>query len=261
MMANANNSTNSISSFKGSAAKLILVIVAVLALAAFYFNFSSGQSAEDVSNAELKAIRVGDVQAAYNMTSTSFKHQTSLDAFTTFLGRYPDVRQYASVSFTDKYVGTKTPTAAMSGVLVGSGGRKMQVQILLVKEGKAWRIQGLGLKPSTSDAVILGILVSDVVDNKGSVTKAKDTVDKLSAKIYVTAQIYAPNASGQIEATLTALTSSQKFGPTLDNITQAGNLLKDFVFTKTTSAWAAGEYEVMIKLSSGYTKSIKFTVK
>jgi hypothetical protein len=258
MMANANKSMNGISNFKGSAGKLILAIVAVLALAGFYFNFSSGQSAED---AELKAIRAGDVQAAYNLTTKAFKQRTPLGVFTAFLGRYPGVRQYTSISFTDKYVDTKTPTAAMAGMLVGSDGRKIQVQVQLAKEGKVWRVQGLGFKTGVNDAIIRTVLVGDGVDANGDVTTAKTTIDKLSAKIYVTAQVYVPKANDQIEATLTELSNRQKFGHTVNNITQTGNVLKSFVFTKTTNAWAVGEYEVMMKLSSGDTRLIKFMVK
>jgi hypothetical protein len=60
---------------------------------------------------------------------------------------------------------------------------------------------------------------------------------------------------------MTQLSNGQQFGPSIDDVASAGNILKAFAFTKVTNAWDAGNYQVTIKLSSGDTKTQKFVIK
>jgi hypothetical protein len=268
-MRNYSNKVNKNCNEDGLAAKPILAVLALIAIIAIYFFFSSGPNITEIGNKELKAIKSGDMQTAYDLTSTAFKKQTTPDAFTAFVGSYPILQQYTSVDFTQKQV--EKTVGAIGGTIIGGDGRQMQIQIQFVKEGKSWRIQGFSIAPlgnaapamqaDSSGATVKAILVSDVADEDGYVGKDKDTVDKLSAKIYVTAQIAAPKAGGKIEASITQLSNGQKFGPSQDDISKAGNILKAFAFTKVTNAWSAGEYEATIKLSSGDTKTLKFEIK
>jgi hypothetical protein len=266
-MANFNNNMNHNS--QGLATKPILAVLVLIAVVAIYFFFTSPRGVNEIGNDELKAIRSGDMQKAYDLTSTAFKKQTAPDAFTAFIGQYPILQQYTSVNFNQKKV-DKT-VAAIGGVIVGGDGRQMQIQFQFAKENRAWRIQGMSLAPlgnaapqmqaDSSGATVKAIVVSDQADADGYVEKGKGTVDKLAAKIYVTAQINAPKAGGKVQASLTEVSNGQKFGPTEDDIGKEGNILKAFAFTKVTNAWDAGEYEATITLSSGDTKSFKFEVK
>jgi hypothetical protein len=251
------------------ASKPILAVLALIAIVGIYFFFSSGPNVVEVGNEELKAIKSGNMQTAYDLTSTAFKKQTTPEAFTAFIGSYPILQQYTSVDFSQKQI-DKT-VGAIGGTIIGSDGRQMQIQFQFVKEGKFWRVQGISVAPlgnaapemkaDSSGSTVKAILVSDNADEDGYVSKGKDSVDKLSPKIYVTAQVAAPKAGGKIEASITQLSNGQKFGPSQDDISKEGNILKAFAFTKVTSAWSAGEYEATIKLSSGDTKTLKFEVK
>jgi hypothetical protein len=253
----------------GLASKRILAVLAVIAIVAIYFFFSSGPNITEIGNTELKAIKSGDMQTAYDLTSTSFKKQTTPEAFIAFIGSYPILQQYTSVEFSQKQV--EKTVGAIGGIIIGGDGRQMQIQIQFAKEGQSWRIQGLTIAPlgnaapemqaDSSGSTVKAIMVSDVADGDGYVDKGKNSVDKLSAKIYVTTQITVPKAGGKVEASITQLSNGQKFGPSQDDISKAGNILKAFAFTKVTNAWSAGEYEATIKLSSGDTKTLKFEVK
>jgi hypothetical protein len=272
-MANFNNKMNYNSNHKaeGLATKPILAILVVIVLAAMYFYFSGPRDVNAIGTESLKDIRAGNIQAAYDLTSTSFKKQTTFDAYTAFIGQYPILQQYTSFTFNQKLVDKKSGTAAIGGILVGGDGRQMQIQFQFSKEDKAWRVQGMGVIPlgnaappmeaDSSGSTVKAIVVSDQADGDGYVEKGKSAVDKLAAKIYVTAQINAPKAGGKVEATLTETSNGQKFGPTVDDIEKAGNILKAFAFTKVTNAWDAGAYEATIKLSSGDTKTFKFEIK
>ena len=272
-MAKFNNKMNYNSNYnaQGLASKPILAVLVLIVIAAMYFYFSGPRSINSIASESLKDIRSGNVQAAYDLTSSSFKKQTPIEAYAAFIGQYPILQQYTSFSFTQKIEDKHLGSAALAGILVGGDGRQMQIQFQFSKENKQWHVQGMGLIPTgnaepkmeadSSGSTVKAIVVSDQADSDGYVEKGKGAVDKLSAKIYVTAQVNAPKAGGKIEATLTELSNGQKFGPTVDNIEKAGNILKAFAFTKVTNAWDAGGYEATIQLSSGDTKTIKFEVK
>ena len=129
----------------GLATKPMLAIVAVIVIVAIYFFSGSGRDVNKVGMAELNAIRAGDMQTAYDLTSTAFKKQTPPAAFTSYVGQYPILQQYTSVNFSQQQI--EKTTAAIGGVMIGPDGRQMQIQFQFVKENKAWRIQGLSLAP------------------------------------------------------------------------------------------------------------------
>lgn len=267
-MSHRNNKSNN-TSIEGMVSKNILAILAIIAVLGIYLLFSGGSKLSPVIEEQFKAIQAGDMAKAYSFMSTPFQQQTTQDAFNTFIGGYPTLQQSSSFSITDSK--TVKDEGAATAVVTSADGHKMQIDYQLAKDNKEWRIQGIRIAPLGSDEVkiaadntgstIEAIVISDEADPDGYVTKGKPTVNKLAAKIYATVQIKAPKAGGKVEATVTQMSNGAKIGPSVDDITKTGNLLKAFAFTRVTNAWAEGDYTVTVKLSSGDTKTMKFQVK
>ena len=149
-MANFNNKMNYNSNYKaqGSATKPILAVLVLIVIAAMYFYFSAPRSVNELGSATLKAIHSGNIHAAYDLTSASFKRQTTYEAYSAFIGQRPILQQYTSFSFNQELEDKASGTAALAGILVGGDGRQARIQFIFSKEHKAWRVQGMGVIPT-----------------------------------------------------------------------------------------------------------------
>jgi hypothetical protein len=249
--------------------KILTAVIFIIIVSLYYYFNKSNSTLSAVAKAQFEAIQAGDIAKAYSFMTTEFQQQTPSDAFNAFIGGYPTLQQATSFSISNSK--TTKDTGTVTAIVTDSNNHKMQLDYQFANENKNWRIEGLRIAPINDEETkmltdntgtsIQAIVVSDEADADGYVTKGKATLNKLAAKIYATIQVKAPKAGGKIETSITQISNGAKIGPSIDEISKAGNVLKAFAFTRVTNTWAEGDYEIIVKLSSGDTKALKFQVK
>jgi hypothetical protein len=118
-----------------------IVVVIVMALA-----FSLTSPAVDAVDAHLAALKQGQVELAYQGTSSDFQGATSLDAFRQFVDSYPALKDVAKASFDERSV--ENNLATLKGRITNSTGVVTAFNAQLRKEGGGWKVQALDLPGS-----------------------------------------------------------------------------------------------------------------
>lgn len=139
-----NVSHTSLVSNQGKVLKIILAILAVIVIAiALIFYFTSGPS--NAAHEQLSALKSGNIESAYNMTSKAFQQTTSMDDYKNFVEKYPILKTYKSVSFTERKI--ENGLGYISGTIENADGSQMKIEYQLVKEDDKWKIQAMQLTP------------------------------------------------------------------------------------------------------------------
>lgn len=139
----ASHATGLISS-QGKVMKIILAILAVIVIViALIFYFTGGLS--DAAHQQLSALKSGNIESAYNMTSKAFQQSTSMDDYKIFIDKYPILKNYKSVSFTERKI--ENGMGYIAGTIENADGSQMKIEYQLVKEDDKWKIQGMQLTP------------------------------------------------------------------------------------------------------------------
>jgi hypothetical protein len=244
----------------------ITLAVVVFIIAALAFGVLFTESLADIAKTQLKAIKNGDIESAYAMTSSAFQEETSLDQFRSFVSKFPILSTYKSIHLTEERI--DDGMGYLIGKLVGPDGNETTIEFQLAKAGRQWKIQAirlsLGPDQSSADsagAAIQQIFVNDTADKNGYTQETKESLSRSAKKIYATIQISTPTPGITVYATLTYLPTNGKIGPSSGDISKSGNLLKAFSFTRDQNLWPVGEYQVDATLSTGATGSIRFAVK
>lgn len=100
---------------------------------------------------QLEALKAGDMQAAYEETSEAFRQATPLDAFTSFVGSYPILKDAASHSFPSRSFENNQGT--VTGTLTSPTGGVTPATYRLVKENGAWKIIHIDLNPAADTSI------------------------------------------------------------------------------------------------------------
>jgi hypothetical protein len=131
-------------SSQGKVMKIILAILAVIVIAiVLLFYFTSGLS--DAAHEQLSALKSGNIESAYNMTSKAFQQTTSMDNYKSFVEKYPILKNYKSVSFTERKI--ENGSGYLAGIIESADGSQMKIEYQLVKEDGKWKIQAMQLTP------------------------------------------------------------------------------------------------------------------
>lgn len=249
----------------------IVVIAAIAVTTAYFFKKSSDPASIAVS--QLNLLKRGDIKEAYDMTSSSFKRATSFDVFESYVNNNTIFNDYKKIEFDEKKLTENG--AYLKGIIEGEDGGQMTAEYQLMKEADSWKIQAIRLTPialsgeapmQTSDATttkpsIHGILISDQADTDGYVEDNKTVIPRDAKKIFATVMLVSPEPDITVSTTLQHPSSGAKLGPIESKTTKTGNIMKAFSFTREKQLWPAGEYEILVQLSSGDTQSLKFEIK
>lgn len=117
-----------------------LLLVVIAAAAIFGGTFYATKGAADATHAWLGAVRQGQAAAVEAGLSESYRSQHEageLEAITAVIARSKDATFPGRSVVNDR--------ATMTGVLTGSGGPPQPVVVRLVKEGGAWKVDGVSL--------------------------------------------------------------------------------------------------------------------
>lgn len=131
-------------SHQGKIVKIILAILAVIIIIfALILYFTSGLTGS--AREQLAALKSENIEAAYHMTSSEFQKMTTLAHFKRYVEQYPILKNYKSVSFTDRKI--EGSLGYISGTIENADGSQMKIEYQLVKEDNQWKIQALRLTP------------------------------------------------------------------------------------------------------------------
>ena len=122
--------------------KVLLGIVGAIVLAVSLAIFLTG-SLVDAVDRQLAALRAGDVDAAYAMTSDAFKRAVSRERFAAFLKANPALMHVTDHSFTTRE--RENGIGTLKGTLETENGGRIPVVYKLVEENGAWKILSLTL--------------------------------------------------------------------------------------------------------------------
>ena len=126
--------------------KKILIGIGVFIVGVILLANSATKGLAEVAQAQLAALRAGDVAGAYAYTSSDFQKATSLEDFKVFLQAYPSLSQNKSASFTSREVENNLGT--LKGSLKAEDGAVTPVEYKLVKENGEWKILNIRLNPT-----------------------------------------------------------------------------------------------------------------
>ncbi len=122
--------------------KVLLGIVVVIAAAVALALLLTGPLVEPVEN-QLAALRSGDVDGAYAMTSEAFRRAVSRERFAAFLKANPVLMHAADYSFSERKRSNGVGT--LKGTLETEDGGRVPVVYKLVEENGAWKILSITL--------------------------------------------------------------------------------------------------------------------
>lgn len=126
------------------------VLIAIAAVA-FWVGLSwvRSQGAISVVEAQLQAIRSGNVEEAYGLFSRSYQAATSLPMFRRWLRRQTRLANVQNLQFWGRSAWGNT--ALLWGRFEDNLGHRYPVRYLLVREGGAWRIERFQLSSEVPD--------------------------------------------------------------------------------------------------------------
>jgi hypothetical protein len=94
-------------------------------------------------NAQLEALRAGNIRGAYEQTSSAFQQTTSYEQFTAFVKAYPGLFKNKETSFSDRsWEGSQ---GHVKGTLIDDSGGVIPIEYRLVKENGKWMILGINM--------------------------------------------------------------------------------------------------------------------
>lgn len=131
-----------------SAAKKVLMIIGsifigflTLLLTIFVFILLLVGSLSEKAQTALTAIRRGDLDKAYTLTSKDFQKNTSFNNFKKYIEEHPALKENVAASFPEKEL--KNEFGLLKGYLHLKNGEELPLTILLIKEDNEWKIQGI----------------------------------------------------------------------------------------------------------------------
>jgi len=122
--------------------KIVLGFVAIIVLVVSLALFLTGSLVDPVDK-QLAALRSGDIDTAYSMTSDAFKKAVSRERFVAFLKANPSLMEITDHSFSTREVGDGIGT--LKGTLETKSGSKIPVVYKLVDENGEWKILSITL--------------------------------------------------------------------------------------------------------------------
>ena len=115
---------------------LVLLLVGLLGGGAYYMT----RGVNDAVQAQVRLIKQGEIDKAYQGLSQSLRAEMSLQDFEQLIARHPGLKDNTDATFWSRSI--QGDTATFTGVLTpsASAGRPEAVILKLVKEGGAWKI-------------------------------------------------------------------------------------------------------------------------
>lgn len=120
---------------------LVLALFGIIGGSIFFMT----RGAVDAVQAELRLIKAGSVDLAYEGLSESYRRELSRKDFERLIARHPGLKDSTQAMFWPPVgsVKVENDVARITGVLVSTSGRRETARFDLTKEKGAWRIMGI----------------------------------------------------------------------------------------------------------------------
>lgn len=119
----------------------VLVLLGVLVAGVIFLAFALSSGAVDAMKDHLALLKQGQVERAYEGTSSEFRSVTSLEDYRAFVAAYPALSSVESSSFAERSV--ENDVATLGGTIVDPAGRKSTIRARLIKEGDDWKVMAV----------------------------------------------------------------------------------------------------------------------
>jgi FHA domain/Domain of unknown function (DUF4864) len=116
---------------------LVLVFFGLVGGAAFF----ATRGAVEAVRAQIAEIKSGDMGAAYNRMSASYRQAHSASDFAAFVARHPGLKENSDSTFTSRNI--QNEKAHLEGYLMAASGAKETVTYELAKESGEWKIEDI----------------------------------------------------------------------------------------------------------------------
>lgn len=134
----------------------VLVLIGVLVAGVIFLAFALSSGAVEAMEEHLDLLKQGQIERAYDGTSSEFRSVTSLEDYRAFVAAYPALSAVESSSFAERSV--ENDVATLGGTIVDPAGRKSTIRARLTKEGDDWKV--MAVEVSEGD----GGFVTDVAE-------------------------------------------------------------------------------------------------
>ena len=124
----------------------LFAAIGVIIVIAMILAFSLTAPAVDAIDAHLAAIKQGQIERAYEGTTSGFREVTSLDDYRHFLNSYPILKNVSETSFDERQV--EDGVATLKGRVTDSEETIAAFHAQLKKEGESWKVQAIDLPGS-----------------------------------------------------------------------------------------------------------------
>lgn len=116
---------------------LVLVLAGLIGGGVYY----ATKGAAEAAHTHVRLVKSGEIDKAYEGLAQSYRAQMSLQEFEQLIAAHPGLKDNLDATFMKRSV--TNDTATISGVLVSSAGPPEPVTFTLVKEGGAWKVNGI----------------------------------------------------------------------------------------------------------------------
>lgn len=125
---------------------LVIIISLILTIASY---LTSGIVA--TADAQLEALRKGNIEQAYSYTSQQYQQAISLENFKQWLNEYPELKNNKSTVFDQRGV-TNSPinnaagylnSGFLEGTITTTDNKQLEIKYIFLKEKDTWKIVGI----------------------------------------------------------------------------------------------------------------------
>jgi TM2 domain-containing membrane protein YozV len=137
--------------------------------------------AVQVVHAQMDAIKAGDYDKAYALTSPEFQSGTKMDDFKGFASSYKELKDNTDITLNDRTINADG-TAVLKGSVTSKDGSTAAIVYEMVKVDGVWKIQSINIKPNKTATKTVDAKPAPAADeNSDAKTSADDNSDNASS--------------------------------------------------------------------------------
>ncbi len=212
------------------------------------------------------------IEAYQNYSSQEFKKATSEQAFFGFIKRYPIFSYYHVVSFHKPTIRNGIGTLS---VILQSDQIAAYVKYYFIYENQKWKVWSMQvLSPAEQQRPLSSLddrecrktmglestLLGDGVNEHGQIEQPKTSFSSNLKELYVNIEISHGTKGNTVCLDLQHTESGSSILAKAD-IEENGDTMLMSVFSPPATGWPKGHYQLIIKTSAGFIKTIDFEIK
>lgn len=219
---------------------------------------------------QLSALRRGDIEGAYLLTSGDFHKVTNLDRFKQFINTYPLLAQNKKASFSSRKI--ENDKGYVSGTLTAADGSSTPINYDLIKENGEWKILYMEVSPTGIDVkqraeqvdepaqtVIERVDIGTVRNPDGSIADSGSRFPQGTGEIKVSAYI-AGARNGQNVSCVWYFGGQQITDPVVNVINGDGDFISQFSLNPPDNGWPTGGYKVVVSIDNQITEEVSYFI-